>query len=167
VVRVPDAISITNRSNDAAAVERLLRQLPEWFGIEQSLREYVDDAAHLPTYLATADSGDVVGVLLLKPHFPTSAEVHLMAVNPGWHRRGVGRSLLAAAETDLAADGVTLLQVKTLGPSRPDAHYELTRLFYLAQGFLPVEEFLDLWEDNPCLLMVKVLVRSPIGSRCD
>lgn len=52
---------------------------------------------------------------------------------------------------------MTLLSVKTLGPSHPDAGYALTRLFYDAAGFRPVEELLDLWPGNPCLLMVKPL----------
>jgi ribosomal protein S18 acetylase RimI-like enzyme len=139
-------------------VERLLRALPEWFGIERSLREYVEDARSLPTYVVRDDGGTVVGILLVKRHFPTAAEVHLMAVDPAWHRQGVGRALVAAAEADLAADGVRILQVKTLGESRPNEHYDRTRRFYLALGFQPLEEFVDLWDEgNPCLLLVKPL----------
>ena len=52
---------------------------------------------------------------------------------------------------------MTLLSVKTLGPSRPDAGYAGTRRFYGALGFQPVEELLDLWPGNPCLIMVKPL----------
>jgi hypothetical protein len=33
-------------------VERLLRSLPEWFGIESSLVEYVAAARRMPAYLA-------------------------------------------------------------------------------------------------------------------
>jgi hypothetical protein len=52
---------------------------------------------------------------------------------------------------------VTLVQVKTLGPSRPDANYARTRLFYEASGFQPLEELHGLWGANPCLIMIKVL----------
>jgi ribosomal protein S18 acetylase RimI-like enzyme len=45
-----------------------------------------------------------VGVLLARRHFPGAAEIHLMAVDPGWHRRGIGRALVAALEADLIAD---------------------------------------------------------------
>ncbi len=65
--------------------------------------------------------------------------------------------MLAAAEADLAAEGVRFLQVKTLGESRPDANYARTRQFYLACGFTPLEELTDLWPGNPCLLLVKAL----------
>jgi GNAT superfamily N-acetyltransferase len=90
-------------------------------------------------------------------HFPTSAEVHLIAVDPAWHRRGDGRALLRHAETALRADGVRILSVKTLGPSHPDPGYAATRAFYAAAGFLPLEEFHDLWPGNPCLLLAKPL----------
>jgi len=140
-------------------VERLLRSLPEWFGIEESICGYVEDARTLPTYTVREPAyGEVVGVLLVKRHFPTAAEVHLMAVDRSWHRRGVGRTLLRAAEADLRADCVRYLQVKTLSPSRADENYERTRQFYVAMGFTPLEEFPDLWDErNPCLLLVKSL----------
>lgn len=151
-----DAPEIVTGRNDPEAVEGLLRALPEWFGIEDSLLEYVEAARSAPTYLAVTEN-EVVGVLLLARHFPAAAEVTLMAVGPSHHRRGVGTTLLAAAERDLVAGGCELLQVKTLGPSHPDTHYAATRRFYAARGFRPVEELTDLWPGNPCLIMIKVL----------
>jgi GNAT superfamily N-acetyltransferase len=144
-------------------VERLLRALPEWFGIASAVEEYVQAAARLPTYLATSGA-TTIGALLVARHFAESAEVHLMAVDRGWHRRGVGRALLAACEDDLVADGVELLQVKTLGPARPDAGYAATRSFYAAVGFRRLEEIVGLWPENPCLVLVKVL-QPPGGTR--
>lgn len=139
---------------DPAAVDRILRGLPEWFGIESSIVQYVEAAGRQPGLLAYT-AGEPVGALVLERHFPTAAEIHLMAVERSRHRQGVGRALVAAAEAALAADGVTLMSVKTLGPSHPDAGYADTRRFYAAMGFQPVEELLDLWPGNPCLLMVK------------
>jgi GNAT superfamily N-acetyltransferase len=142
--------------SDPAAVERLLRGLPEWFGIESSLVEYVDAARRLPTLLAY-DGDEPVGAVVLERHFPTAEEIHLIAVDRARHRRGIGRALLAAAEDAARRDGVTLMSVKTLGPSHPDAGYARTRLFYEALGYRPVEELHDLWPGNPCLIMVKPL----------
>ena len=144
---------------DPVAVERLLRLLPTWFGIESAIRDYVDDARHLTTVLAWPDQAGQapIGALLLARHFPTSAEVRLIAVDPAWHREGIGRALLHYAEISLRADGVRLLSVKTLGPSHPDPGYALTRAFYHALGFLPIEELHTLWQGNPCLIMAKFL----------
>ena len=73
---------------DPAAVERILRGLPEWFGIESSIVGYVEAAGRLPGLLAVAD-GEPLGVLALERHFPTAAEIHLMAVERSRHRRGM------------------------------------------------------------------------------
>jgi GNAT superfamily N-acetyltransferase len=156
---------VTTGEQDPDTVNRLLRSLPGWFGIESSIVEYVAKAHELPTYLAWSASGSSahaarrqpVGVLLAARHFPQSAEIYLMAVEPALHRRGIGRALVKALEADLMADGVELLQVKTLGPSWPDDGYGRTRQFYARMGFRPLEEIHDLWPDNPCLVMVKVL----------
>ena len=64
---------------------------------------------------------------------------------------------IEALERDLVADGVRFLQVKTLGPSDPDAGYQRTRQFYAGVGFEPLEEITGLWPGNPCLIMVKPL----------
>ncbi|HEX3815291.1 MAG TPA: GNAT family N-acetyltransferase [Mycobacteriales bacterium] len=138
-------------------VQRLLRALPDWFGVESAVADYVRAAAELPSYLAYDPCRHVVGALLVKRHFPVSAELYLMAVHPAWHRKGIGRALVETAETQLSLDGVRLLQVKTLGPSRVDENYAGTRAFYAAMGFLPVEELPDLWPGNPCLVMAKAL----------
>jgi GNAT superfamily N-acetyltransferase len=157
---------VTSGEPDPATVERLLRQLPDWFGIESSVVEYIESARRLPAYLAwphdpSAPAGSppglAAGVLLAVRHFPRSAEIYLMAVDPVVHRRGAGRALVAALESDLIADRVEFLQVKTLGPSHPDLGYARTRQFYASVGFQPLEEITGLWPDNPCLIMIKTL----------
>ena len=142
------------------AVERLLRMLPGWFGIESSVHEYIADARTWPAYQAWPDgqrAAQPSGVLLAARHFPASAEIHLMAVDPAWHRRGAGRALVATLEADLVAAGVEFLQVKTQGPGRPDAGYEKTRQFYRGVGFRPLEEIHGIWPGIPCLIMIKSL----------
>jgi ribosomal protein S18 acetylase RimI-like enzyme len=152
------SIEIVRGRQDPGAVERLLRALPEWFGIEESLSEYVEDARTKPTYLAIAGPGQaLLGALVATTHNPQSAEIHLLAVAPEHHRRGVGRALVMAFEADMAASGVRLVHVKTQGPSRPDEAYEKTLAFYLAMGYLPLEELQGIWAENPCLILVKPL----------
>ncbi len=140
----------------AIVTQTLLSRLPGWFGIPESNREYVDAARRLPGWLASMD-GRSCGVLLLERRYDVAAEIHLIAVDPELHARGIGTRMLERAEAALRSEGRTLLQVKTLGPSRPHAGYVATRAFYLARGFEPLEEIVGLWPGNPCLLMVKVL----------
>jgi ribosomal protein S18 acetylase RimI-like enzyme len=215
---------VTSGEPDPATVERLLRKLPTWFGIESSVLEYIESARRLPAYLAwprgPASAGHPphpavghppdlapnrppdlapnrppdpaaghlpdlavghppdlaanrppdlpAGVLLTVRHFPRAAEIYLLAVDPAVHRRGAGRALVTALESDLGADDVEFLQVKTLGPSHPDPGYVRTRQFYASVGFQPLEEITGLWPENPCLIMIKTLqprgdVRQPSG----
>lgn len=137
--------------------EPILRSLPDWFGIERSIVQYLADMKTMPTVIARAND-ETVGFLTIKNHNGYSAEVHVMAVRAEAHRSGVGKRLVEAAEAILRRDGIEYLQVKTRGPSKPDEHYERTRAFYMAMGFRPLEEFVNLWdENNPCLVMVKKL----------
>lgn len=150
-------VDVVRGDADPSEVDRLLRALPDWFGIEESIVEYVRDAESKPAYLALEDSGALVGVMLITRHFPESAEIHLMAIDPERHRQGIGRLLVDAVEADLRLDGVRVLEVKTLGPSAAYEFYERTRAFYQALGFLSLEEITGLWPGNPCLIMVKPL----------
>ena len=135
----------------------VLDALPQWFGLEASVDDYVAAADRSPTVLATANGNDI-GLATIVTHTAYAAEVYVMGVMPQYHRHGVGRAMLEAAERRLAAEGVEFLQVKTRGPSRPDVRYEKTRAFYLAYGFRPLEEFPLLWDaDNPALQMIKTI----------
>jgi GNAT superfamily N-acetyltransferase len=141
---------------EAEACERILRSLPAWFGIEEAIRQYRRDVESMETIVAEGE-GRIIGFLTLRRHNPHSAEIQVMAVEEEYHRRGTGRTLVARAEEILAGEGVEFLQVKTLGPSRPNRDYEKTRAFYVGMGFLPLEEN-RLWGDvNPCLMLVKHL----------
>lgn len=146
-----------------AACERVLRALPDWFGIEASIADYVRDVEAMPCWVAREGESDpngedVVGFMALAAHRDWSREIHVMGVLPAMHGQGVGRALVAAAEAAARADGVRWLMVKTLGPSHPDTCYAKTRAFYLACGFEPLEELMDLWPGNPALIMVKALL---------
>lgn len=143
-------------SADIAA--RLLDRLPSWFGIPEANAAYIHSATELPAFVARAGI-EPIGLLLWHRHFPEAAEIHLLAVDPEWHRRGVGRALVAALRDELDDGECRVLQVKTLGPSNPDPGYADTRKFYRAAGFLPMEETDALWPEDPCLIMVTFLDR--------
>src|SRR4051794_10666608 len=94
------------------AVAELLARLPEWFGIDEANRRYVEEARTLPTVVAVTD-GSVVGAFLTRRHFPVSAEIELLAVRRDLHRHGIGRRLVETVEAELRASGARLLHVKT------------------------------------------------------
>ncbi len=139
------------------ACEAVLRTLPDWFGIEESLLEYVADTARLPTFVAY-DGDTVVGFATLRQHFERSWELHCIAVAAERRGRGVGRLLVLACEQWLRIRRCRFLLVKTIAATSPDPNYAQTRSFYDRLGFEPIEVFPTLWSvRNPCLQMIKVL----------
>jgi GNAT superfamily N-acetyltransferase len=145
-------VEVHDPTERSRVCERVLRDLPDWFGIEAATAAYIRDVPALPTFAVGDDA-----FLSLKQHTPLAAEVYVMGVRRERHGHGLGTALLRAAEEYLRDRGVEYLQVKTLGPSYPDDGYARTRAFYEARGFVALEELHDLWEHNPCLLMVKRL----------
>jgi len=149
---VIEVVEIDDPAERSRIAEAVLRDLPEWFGLEHATQAYIEHAAMLPTFAAQPDAG----FLCLKQHTPQAAEIYVMGVRRDQHRHGIGRALVEVAEAWCRARGLRYLQVKTLGPSRPDPEYDRTRAFYEALGFVPLEELHGLWdEENPALVLVK------------
>jgi GNAT superfamily N-acetyltransferase len=144
-------------AGDSAECEAVLRSVPEWFGIESALLKYAQDVRTMPTFVAIQDQ-KTVGFLTIKIHFPTSAEVHCLALRQELHNKGIGRALVASAERWLVQQEMKFLQVKTLGAADPSKHYAFTRQFYGKVGFVPLEEFPNFWDSNaPCMILIKQL----------
>ena len=135
----------------------ILRDLPEWFGIETSLLEYVQGVAEKEFY-TTVDQGKYVGFFSVKLLNNATAELYVNGVLKEYHRKGIGRKMIERIEDSLKQRGFKLLMVKTIGESVNNISYSKTRSFYKDMGFLPLEEIKEIWGvDNPCLIMVKPL----------
>lgn len=148
----------TLRPEDVTVCEAILARLPDWFGIEAVNREYIEGLRTRPSVVAESE-GRVVGFLSVERHGPGSAEIHVLAVDPDLHRRGAGEALVAWGEAWCREEGVRWLHVKTRGPLTPDPGYERTRHFYLAQGFEPLFESLELWgPQDSALILVKTVL---------
>lgn len=168
-VRIAELFDAREKS---AVCESILRALPEWFGIEESIVEYARDSAHMPFYaafesaafanaaFANAASADAApaGFVALKEHNACTAELYVLGVRPQFHRRGLGSLLVDACVRRCLQSGREFLTVKTLDASRENAAYAKTRRFYAALGFRPLEVFPTLWgEENPCLFLARYL----------
>lgn len=146
------------RSDKSAECERVLRALPEWFGLEEPLRKYCEEVAGLFVLVARNAMNETVGLLSLAHHNECTSEVHVLGVLPEFHRTGVCHALVERAVVEAKQRGSRLLEVKTLGPSHPNpGGYVNTLKFYRKLQFLPLEELHGLWPDIPCLLLVRIL----------
>ena len=84
-------------------------------------------------FLFAEEDGEIIGYTCFGP-IPgtmTSYDLYWIAVHPRFHRRGVGRELLAQSESLIFRRGGRRIYVDT--SSRPQ--YEATRAFYCAQGY--------------------------------
>jgi GNAT superfamily N-acetyltransferase len=139
--------------------ERILRTLPQWFGIEAALRGYVDDASRLPTLLLESATR-AVAFATIREHFPQSWEIHCIAVEASHRGQGLGRELHGHVEQWLREKDALMLQVKTLAPAHPSTEYACTREFYASVGYVPLEVFPTLWGERlPVLQLVKRIDR--------
>ncbi|MEM9807377.1 MAG: GNAT family N-acetyltransferase [Cyanobacteria bacterium P01_D01_bin.56] len=137
--------------------EAVLRSLPKWFGIEESLQTYARDSGKLPTF-AIEQETKIVGFISLREHFSECWEVHCIAVISSERNKGIGTRLLKHSEQWLYAQGIKFLQVKTVAATVEDEYYAQTREFYARRGYTPVEIFPTLWSPHsPALQLIKML----------
>lgn len=145
------------RTKISPLCEPILRSLPDWFGIEEAIQNYLRAADENITFLAW-NNNHAVGFLTLKLHNEFSAEIYVIAVKREFRRMGIGRALVTYAENFLRSKNFKFLQVKTIAEIHPSPEYAETRKFYQAMGFYPLEVFPELWGiEYPCLMMVKNL----------
>ena len=151
-------LRIRPTTKDREAISRnVLSALPEWFGIDSALDNYVAHAASAPMMIAEVQ-GEVVGYVAIAEHFGTNCEPHSMGVLPALHRQGIGRALVETTARWAHDRGYAYLTVKTLAVTHRDPNYAATRLFYRKMGFQPFEVLETLWgRDLPCLLMMRRL----------
>ena len=148
---------ITDKTEKKSISSNILHSLPAWFGIPSATANYIEQSAEMP-FIAAFEDNNAIAFIAVKETSPSAVEIYVMGVLPQYHRKGAGKALIDSCTAYCKDKGYALLHVKTLAPSHPDEHYEMTRRFYTAMGFLPLETMKELWdEDNPCLLMVKPL----------
>lgn len=145
---------IENSKIKSLYVEKVLRGLPDWFGIEAALRDYVAGVADLP-FWAAMDGEECVGFIAVKIQYLTG-DIYVMGILPEYQGRGIGRQLTEAADLYFRQKGCKYVIVKTLSELADSEHYERTRRFYLRVGFEPLITLTEMWDEhNPCLIMIK------------
>ena len=151
VCEIEDRLQKRDITND------VLRALPDWFGINDAIVEYVQKSQAMMFWAAyVADRP--VGFLSLPQHSAYTSEIYCMGLHQEFHHRGIGMVLVQTCEAYCQEHSLEFLTVKTLDESRPDDAYAKTRRFYIARGVRPLEVSPTLWGDrNPCLFMAKCL----------
>jgi ribosomal protein S18 acetylase RimI-like enzyme len=113
--------------------------------------------------IAAYDDDRAIGFLTLRDLDASTAEIHVIGILPAYHRRGIGRRMIAMAADDCRRRGLRTLEVLTLGAAHPDPNYARTRSFYRAVGFVPLRES-ELEDGTPMLTMALALESGPSRS---
>ena len=137
----------------AEIVKEVLCDLPEWFGLPESTKEYVEQSKTLPLFVAR-NRDRIFGFITLQATSEVVCEIHCMGIKKKDHRKGIGYQLYDAFE-QFAKENYEFVQVKTVDEGRYD-EYDHTIAFYKKIGFQKMEVFPTLWDEwNPCLILIK------------
>ena len=151
-------IKMVEQPDEKSAITRnIMHSLPKWFSPPEDIEKKAEIHRDYP-FFAAYDENALVGFVALKIHNEYTADIFVIGVLENYHRRGVGGDLVRAAEKYCVSRGFMFLTVKTLDASAAYEPYEGTRAFYKKAGFVPLEVFPTLWdEENPCLFMAKYI----------
>ncbi|MCK5811905.1 MAG: GNAT family N-acetyltransferase [Clostridiales bacterium] len=150
-----DFVRETNPSRKSVVCDKILRTLPEWFGIESAIVEYNQKVKQLD-FIKIKYQQEVIGFCAYQVNYGINCDLYVLGIYRDFHRFGIGSKLIEYINDEVKKQEVKYLSVKTLSDKHVDSYYERTRNFYIKNGFYPFEEFKDLWgKENPCLLMIK------------
>lgn len=143
--------------DDLDACLAIVRALPDYFtdDVPDAVRR--DFARHQAW---TALDGEPVGFTVVDRRSRATAEILWAAVHPAHRGAGVGTLLVDRVLDALDADGVVLVEVKTLDRSACYAPYEATQAFWEGRGFVQVDTIDPMpgWQPgSPCALYVAAL----------
>jgi ribosomal protein S18 acetylase RimI-like enzyme len=145
---------IVDENEKSQICDSVLRLLPNWFGIESAIVDYSQAVRSMNMWVCERDE-EIAGFISIEMHNTYSAEIHVMGVLEKFQNQQIGKSLIQTAIQNLKNEKALYLQVKTLSEKHPDLYYARTRNFYKKMGFVPIQEFPELWgKSNPCLQMI-------------
>ena len=148
-------LEITDGSLKKKYTEQILRLLPEWFGCEESLVEYVETVEKYPFFGAFTEE-ECVGFFSGLIHHERTGDIYVCGLHPNHHRKGLGKELYKTLEQYFINQGCEYAMVKTLSSLHTDKHYAITREFYKAVGFKEFYTDHRMWsKEHPCLIMIK------------
>ena len=104
------------------------------------------------TFLAAFVGGEAVGCGAVKRMPGRYGEIKRVFVDPAGRRRGVGRAMMEALETDLLTHGIDLARLET-GVRQPEA-----LALYEHSGYVRIPPFGDYREDPLSVFLEKRLV---------
>ncbi len=146
-------------AQDAVTCVAIVEGLPDFFtdNVPDEVRSDLRD--HGGWVIENADG--VAGFAIVERRGTHAAEILWAAVAADHRGAGLGSRLVDRVLDELSADGVKIVEVKTLDPSAGYGPYDATRAFWLARGFIQLDTIDPLpdWPPgNPAAILAVALV---------
>ena len=133
----------------------ILKMLPDWFGNENSIIDYINSVQNFP-FWAAFENNKCIGFISIKIHYNNTGEIFVFGVDPNYHRKGIGTLLYKELEKYCIKNKCIYIIVKTLSETVKYEPYLQTIEFYRKMGFLELLTLTEMWDkENPCLIMIK------------
>ena len=140
---------------DLEQIIEIAESLPEWF-TKTGIKYIKTDIKYQKGFVAVNDD-KIVGFLSFFVN-EAKAKIGWLGIRREFQRQGIRKKLIDRLVTTLQKDGISQLQVDTLGNSVDYEPYTQTRAFYHKLGF---KESGKIKQDNPqwpeLLIMVKYI----------
>lgn len=150
-----EILFVKEPAEKSRCVQEVLLDLPEWFGLPEATKEYIEKSKEFPLWCVKKKE-EYLGFISLSSTSEDTAEIYCMGVKKEAHHQGIGKQLFHTAE-EYAKKQYKFLQVKTVDEGLYP-QYDQTIRFYKSLGFSKLEVFPHLWDEwNPCLVLVKKL----------
>lgn len=137
---------------------KVLLDLPEWFGIDEATKEYIDTVVKYPFLTAYSDDNEVMGFYSIREENSDTLDMYVLGVKKKYHNQGIGTALQNYVYNYAKEKGYKYLLVLTLSKSHSDKGYALTRDFYHKNEFVDIYESDKIWDkSNPTQLMIRAI----------
>jgi GNAT superfamily N-acetyltransferase len=145
-----------HKSEKSSIAEEVLRNLPEWFGIEEATKYYIDQVKEYPLFAIYET--DLIGFYSVREENKDTLDMFVLGLKKKYHGQGYGKLLQEYVFDYAKKQGYLFCMVLTLSDAHPDQGYKKTREFYHKCGFKDIYESNKIWdESNPTQIMIKVL----------
>jgi len=137
--------------------EEVLRDLPEWFEIEDALKEYILRVKDY-VFFAIYKDDEIVRFYSLREENKKTLDMYVLGIKKKFHGLGFGTKLQEYVNEYAKKLGYEYVLVLTLSKKHQDIGYSKTRDFYHKMGFVDIYESDKIWDKhNPTQIMIKKL----------
>ena len=127
----------------ADVTRRVLTDLSEWFTSRADIEKSAMMSMDHPMYAAYLGD-EILGFSVVKAHNEKIADVYKIGIVKDYHRNGIGKVLLSAAEDYAREHGFDYIMVRLPAAPKKGSPLEGTCGFFADCGYMPFDRFREL-----------------------